>query len=255
MRRVTVDGAEIEHRRWGAGIVLCALALSTTFPAVAQETGSRLRGSSGSMVSSVGAPDDSEIGPRPTDEAIRVLRGLTKCLVQTKRNDVTKFMLSPTEETQKAALAKLTSSLSLCLSEAGPVAAEMSMGGAAFRGALAEALLARQDLQSFVPIEPSKTEVPYWLSDKTDQRVVEEMAICVSDRDPHNSAKLVQSNPGSPTEADAFTALTPLLGPCLIRGTALHANRVGIRLAIADAVYHRTADSGPAVTASAGSRQ
>jgi len=255
MRRVTVDGAEIEHRRWGAGIALCALALSMTVPAVAQETGSRLRGSSGSMVSSVGAPDNSEIGPRPTDEAIRVLRGLTKCLVETKRNDVTKFMLSPTDETQKAALAKLTSSLSLCLSEVGPGATEMSIGGAAFRGALAEASLARQDLQSLAPIEPSTTEVPYWLSDKADQRVVEEMAICVSDRDPHNSARLVQSDPGSPTEAEAFAALTPLLGPCLIRGTTLHANRVGIRLAIADALYHRTTDTGAAVTAPAGSRQ
>lgn len=255
MPKVTVDGAEIRHRRWEAGIVLCALGLLTTFPALAQQTGSRLRGSSGSMVSSVGAPDDSEIGPRPTDEAIHVLRGVTKCLVQTKRNDVTRFLASATDQAQKSALAKLTSSLSLCLSAVGPGATEMSIGGAAFRGTLAEALLARQDLQSLAPIEPSKTEVPYWLSDKADQRVVEEMAICVSDRDPHNSAKLVQSDPGSSAETEAFTALTPLLGPCLIRGTTLHANRVGIRLAIADAVYHRLADTGAAVTASAGSRQ
>lgn len=217
-------------------IVLCALVVSTAFPASAQMTGSRLRGPSGAMVASVGEPD---LDPRPSDEAVRVLRGLTKCLVKSKRTEVMSYLASTTDMRQKAILARLSFSLSNCLENAEPGAAQISMGGPSFQGALAEALLAGQELKSLSPVEPSTTEVPHWLSDHPDQRVVEEMAICLSDRHPQESAELVQSSPGSPAESAAFNALTPLFGPCLIRGATLHANRVGIHLALADALYHR----------------
>jgi hypothetical protein len=223
-------------------IALGALAISTAFPASAQVTGSRLPGRSGAMVSSIGMPDDSEIGARPSDEAVRVMRGVTKCLVQSKRSAVAKYVESATDEDRKTNVARLSRFLSLCLDDAEPGAMEIQIGGATFRGALAEALLENQPFRPLPPIEPSKTEVPSWLSDAADQRVVEEMAICLADRYPEESEALVRSAPGSPAEAAAFSAFTPLIGPCLIRGTTLHANRVGIRLALADALYHRVAE-------------
>jgi hypothetical protein len=236
-------------------IALCALAVSTAFPAFAQVTGSRLPGRTGAMVSSIGVPDDSEIGPRPSDEAVRVMRDLTKCIVESKRRDVARYLGSPTDEDHKANLARLSGMLPICLRDAGPGATEISIGGATFQGALAEALLASQSLLALPPIEPSKTQVPYWLSDAADQRVVEEMAICLSDRNPRESTALVQSAPRSSAEAAAFGALTPLMGPCLIRGTTLHANLVGIRLALAAALYHRVTDRPSAAAVPAGAGQ
>ncbi len=81
----------------------------------------------------------------------------------------------------------------------------------------------------------------------TDRHIaVDEMATCVSEVDPARTLAILKTEPYSAAERQAFTAITPVMGPCLSVGAKLQANRQALRAALAEALYQRTQPWAPA---------
>lgn len=227
-------------------IVAAAIGLAGSVSVGAQMTGSRLPGGSqSSMVGFVGYYDDEPASARPSDQAVATGMAMAACMVRRNSRSVERY-LNTADAGRHAAMEPLQSMMPTCLNEADRGATQLRLSASAFDGALAKAALVREAPMSLPAIEPGKTDVPVWLSRDANQRVVQEMAICLADRFPAQSLAFVISSRDSATDADALGALSPHLGECLIRGTTLHANKEGIRLALASAIYHRIHDPAPA---------
>ncbi|MFS0736408.1 hypothetical protein ABC347_05095 [Sphingomonas sp. 1P06PA] len=79
--------------------------------------------------------------------------------------------------------------------------------------------------------------------------IVSAMADCLVFTAPAESVQLVTSDPASPAEKVAITALVPSLSSCVPKKVTLKTNRTGIRLALASALYRRTVVAPKAETA------
>ena len=67
-----------------------------------------------------------------------------------------------------------------------------------------------------------------------------EFGTCVMTAAPKDTAALVHAEPGSAAERQALDVLRPVIGPCMTQGVTIHLNADGLRLVLAEPVYHAT---------------
>jgi hypothetical protein len=122
------------------------------------------------------------------------------------------------------------------------------------RGMYAEALLARMRHPLGLPAL-ARVAVYHsgWNAVSGRSATVDEMAVCVADTNPGGVEALLATDANSREELAVFGALSASFGPCLVANTQLNATRVGVRAALAEALYHRVmapAEPAPAQAAS-----
>lgn len=117
------------------------------------------------------------------------------------------------------------------------------------RGLIAEQLLLNGRVTpSSVPEAPGKYEGRFSEVSGRDP-TVDEMADCAAAVDPVRLMALLNSKADTEEEKAAFAALGPVFGQCLVSGAKLKANRLSLRSALAEALYHRAASRGTNSTA------
>ncbi len=112
-------------------------------------------------------------------------------------------------------------------------------------GMLAEALLRtnRGDAPAALPLERSYVRPWFGLSSRN--IVIDEMAACVADTNPAGVSALFKTRPESDKEKEAMSTLSASFGPCLRAGAKLRANSMGLRSALAEAMWQRTLQPEP----------
>ena len=113
------------------------------------------------------------------------------------------------------------------------------------RGFVAEAFLAkdRGRAAALAPLPLQRVYLRDWYAMTGRVRQVDEMAVCVADTNPAGILAVLDTGIGTKDQRQAIVALAPSLGPCLSTGFKLSANALGMRTALAEALYHRTYDA------------
>jgi hypothetical protein len=118
-----------------------------------------------------------------------------------------------------------------------------SFDTATARGMIAEAVLKKnRKLNGHTALGLLRAYPREWYGRTTRPLAIDEMAVCVAETNPNGIADLLGTTHGSPEEGVAMRALSPSLGLCLVAGTKLAANRLSLRSAFAEALYHRAFD-------------
>jgi len=119
------------------------------------------------------------------------------------------------------------------------------------RGFIGEAFVKKEPKRAagLAPLPLQRTYVRDWYEMTGRARPVDEMATCVADTNPAGIVALLKTRIGSSDEKAAVSALAPSLGQCLATGYKLNTNRLGLRTALAEALYHRAFDPAPAAGA------
>jgi len=108
------------------------------------------------------------------------------------------------------------------------------------RGMVAEILLERsKDDDALQPLEFQLHYPRSWHGLTSRDKAVDEMATCVADIDPQGIRKLLATDFESAEERAALRAVVPELGKCLQAGYKLDGNPLGLRTALAEALYYR----------------
>jgi hypothetical protein len=118
------------------------------------------------------------------------------------------------------------------------------------RGFLSEIFL-KKKTDAFVALTPLPIQQVYardWYSMTGRARAVDEMATCVADVDPAAIAALLHTGIGGSDQKTAIAALMPSVGQCLSKTVRLKTNPLGLRTALAEALYHRVNDAAPQPT-------
>jgi hypothetical protein len=112
------------------------------------------------------------------------------------------------------------------------------------RGFIAEALIEKYPAKvaGLAPRPLQRTYDRDWYALSGRDRAIDEMATCVAEVDPSGVVKLLASEIGSGQEKASLAALSPALGSCLAQGYQLNTNRLGLRTALAEGLYHRAFD-------------
>jgi hypothetical protein len=199
-------------------------------------------------------PMGSRLGSRERDAGTKLseaasakqAHGIADCMV-VKRKNAVEHMLSATDVTtmQKAHDAIWSDDLTCNPDESdnGFVAGHtISWSTDLLRGMLAEELLrrrsesvARLPALAFRQGRYERT----WFALTERNATVDEMGACLADTTPPGIAALLKTVAYSPEERQAFGALTPMMGQCLVVGAKLTGNRQALRAAFADALYQR----------------
>ncbi len=118
------------------------------------------------------------------------------------------------------------------------------------RGFVAEAFV-EKDLgraEQLAALPAQRVYLRDWYEMTGRARPIDEMAACVADTNPAGVIALLRTGIGTKAEKSAVAAIAPSLGACLATGYKLNANRLGLRTALAEGLYHRTFDA-PATAA------
>ncbi len=108
------------------------------------------------------------------------------------------------------------------------------------RGMTAEVLLDRD--KGADAMQPLAFQLHYprsWHALTGRNNAVDEMATCVADIDPQGIRKVLATDFDSAEERAALQALAPEFGKCLQAGYKLEGNPLGLRTALAEALYYR----------------
>lgn len=113
------------------------------------------------------------------------------------------------------------------------------------RGFVSEAFVKkyRSRAEALAPLPLQRTYSRDWFELTGRARPIDEMATCVAETDPAGVLILLKSGIGTREEKVAIGALGPSLGACLATGYKLNANRLGLRTALAEGLYHRAFDA------------
>ena len=113
------------------------------------------------------------------------------------------------------------------------------------RGFVAEAFIKkdRKRAEALPALPLQKTYSADWYAVTGRPQPFNEMATCVAATNPAGILTLLKTGIGSKEEKAAVGTLTPTLGQCLATGYKLNANRLSLRTALAEALYHRTFDA------------
>lgn len=113
------------------------------------------------------------------------------------------------------------------------------------RGFVAEAFVKRyrKRAEALAPVPLQRTYSRDWFDMTGRARPIDEMATCVAETNPAGILALLKTGIGSVEEKVAIGALSPSLGACLATGYKLNANRLGLRTALAEGLYHRAFDA------------
>ncbi len=121
------------------------------------------------------------------------------------------------------------------------------------RGFVAEVFI-KQDKKRVAVLAPEPLQRIYtrdWFAMTSRAAAVDEMSTCVADIEPQGIAALLKSAIGSDDQKVAISALLPAVGLCLSKTVRLKTNPLGLRTALAEALYHRVYDAAPQPTADA----
>lgn len=182
--------------------------------------------------------------PRADPDAVRTGHRLAACLYLKRTAEVVRFLNTVSDEESRRYARTLSRSIECSsVTLADPDFVEGTAVGTSsdiWRGMLAEAALGKMGHD--IALEALPTSVDYrrdWFAVTGRPAAVDEMAVCTADRDPAGVRALMATTPEAPEERVAVQALSPTLGPCLPQGATLKANRLSLRAALAEALYHR----------------
>ena len=119
------------------------------------------------------------------------------------------------------------------------------------RGMVSEAFLRKY--KSRITVAPMAAQASYdrdWQAMTGRPRQIDQMAACVANVNPAGIMAITKTEFGSKKEKKALDALAPSLATCLSVGYKMNTNQLGLRTALAEALYHRVFDA-PPVSASA----
>jgi hypothetical protein len=119
------------------------------------------------------------------------------------------------------------------------------------RGDLAEEFIKRNrhDVSALQPLPLQRVYSRSWFQFTGRAVSVDEMAACVADTAPSAVVTLVDTQPFSDSEGNAFGSLVAYMGPCLRAGTKLEGKREPLRAALAEALYQRFANPNESIAA------
>lgn len=227
-------------------VLACAAAVTPFAMAQAQDgwTGTRLPSDQPGNVASAGSPpkDNQKHIVQPADVASETGRKTAVCVVSRAPQATEGLLHALTEEEWKRAFRKISAQLERCLGSSATdgYSLEMKFSQQTMIGFLAEAWLLRAGRDRLAALPPRADYAAAWTSKDASQKTVEEMAICLTERQPEHVADLLWSDTGSEQEIAATAALQPSIGPCLAANATLKTNRLGLRVALARAYFHRT---------------
>lgn len=177
--------------------------------------------------------------PAPLAQSYEVTRGMAACVMKNDEPHALVFIDAVGSSAITAAIKPLNAAMSSCLGSGGLTLKAKPHGLQAF---FAEAAL-RQTTLPVLPIIPKQeTYSIKWLSSDLAQASLEEMAICLADTHPHEVEIFISSDPSSSSEKVALDDLTSFLKPCVPPSAKLTTDRMGLRLALSAALYHRVFD-------------
>ncbi len=239
--------------RCNAKIVAIALMVPSA-PALCQDgwTGTRLPGDRPGNVASAGTPPaiTARSVTARAEQGSEIAHDTAICLASRKPQLSEAVVLAPDEKARLSAIKTLMPSLETCLVTGGAKSAhEMRFQSSILAGVLAEALLRKAGRPKLSALPPRHDYAAKWTSDEAGKKTVEEMAVCLSERQPEQVAELLWSDPGTSRELSAMAAIQPAIGPCLTAKATLKTNRLGLRVALARAYFYRTFTPQVAATA------
>lgn len=207
---------------------------------------------SASAVATAEPPVGSRVGERLESRAVEADREraagaheVAYCLAGKKRAAVEQFLSAKSHEDSNKFGQRLSGDVNDCMMhraandmvEAQRIAYPIDI----LRGLLAEQLIKRaQPKFAQLPSLPiQKVYSRPWYPATFRNDAVNEMATCVAETNPRGVLALVDAEPYTDGEQNAFRALAPFFGPCLAAGTKLEGKREPLRAALAEALYQR----------------
>lgn len=192
-----------------------------------------------------------------TDSDIQSAYQFAACLKAKRESTVRQFLDALTIEDLEKEWEQLSKGIS-CLNvnneRSDSDTTQFSFTTDVIRGMLAEAVLDDQSGLADLPILPIQTTYSRpWFAVSGRNSAVDEMAVCVAEINPGAIVTLIKTLPRSEEEKQQVAALGPVLAPCLRNTAKLTANRLSLRAALAEGLYHRVFDPPvpvPAVTGS-----
>ncbi|MBL0000312.1 MAG: hypothetical protein IPO97_04475 [Sphingomonadales bacterium] len=118
-------------------------------------------------------------------------------------------------------------------------------------GMLAEALLRTSKGPALAALPLEQSYVRPWFGLSSRNLVIDEMAACVADTNPAGVSALFKTRPESDKEKTAISTLAASFGPCLRAGAKLRANSMGLRAALAEAMWQRALQPAPVLAGGA----
>lgn len=211
------------------------------------------------LVLLAGAQSDARLGSR-LDPAVRKIENadtsgsdaalyrFVECAVTRREFKVRAVLDARTEPAYAKAIESL-SDAQRCASDA-YVAQDASVimftaDRGVLRGYVGEAFLKKEHkrVEALAPLAAQRSYTRDWYVMTGRPQAIDEMATCVADINPAGIDGLLKTGIGSKEEKAAIGAIAPSLGTCLATGYKLNANRLSIRTALAEALYHRAFDA------------
>lgn len=215
-----------------------ALALMASAPAEAR-TGSRLD------------PNSRRIANPDLSDADASMYRFVECTVNLNEGRMRKFLDSrDSNEVAEAALAfdahdrRTRCNVNAYVPE-GVNQVNFATDRPSMRGMVAEAFVRKNPaaVAGLAPLAPQTSYGREWQPMTGRPAFIDEMATCAADINPAGVVAVTKTEYGSKKQKKALAALGPTLGICLQAGVKLNTNPLGLRTALAEALYHRVYDA------------
>jgi hypothetical protein len=183
----------------------------------------------------VAAPAASPPVSNPKD--VKMMHDLARCVAARKTGDVRRLLATDYRtDAYQGAMRQMSRSASGCAKFTG----RLRMGGVLMAGALAEAMLARNEAaaplaQRLAP-DPSKPSV-------VARDEGEFLGLCIARTMPAAVQALLATAPESNAEKASIASLAPNLAPCVQAGASARVNRPALRAILALAAYRLTSSA------------
>ncbi|MFM5916780.1 MAG: hypothetical protein ACKOOL_04505 [Novosphingobium sp.] len=205
-------------------------------------------GTGGARTGSRLDPDQRAISNADTSKADATMYRFIECAV-TRHNKRVRGILDARSEEAYAQAQGGLDDVQRCNFDAyvGEEAATINFTAdrATTRGFVAEAYLKRdrKTVAALVPLPIQRDYPRDWYVMTNRAQAIDEMAVCVADINPQGISILLGSDIGSGDQKTAIAALMPAVGQCLSKTVRLKTNALGLRTALAEALYHRAYDA------------
>lgn len=171
----------------------------------------------------------------PPADAARVMRDFAHCAAKLHTGDALALLSTKRGSAAEQTAARRLGSISDgCLSRHN---ASVRFDRMLLRGGVAEALYLRRFAKSGPPATMAHPRVDPAMFETKAFAVLADFANCVAVAQPGSVHALLLSEPGSPDEEGAITALTPALSPCLPAGLDADFSPSQLRAYLAEALY------------------
>ncbi len=174
------------------------------------------------------------------DEAFSSIRQLATCEAGMHTPEARTLVASPIgTPAAQAALKVMFARETSCIR----FAVQIRMNDRLYRAALAEALYRSDRKKMPMPValtEPSATEVVVRPDAGSQYAPLETFALCVADADPGGVEEMLETTRlGTAASDQSVAALSPQFGACLPANSTVKLQAMIVRMALAEAMYHR----------------